>query len=54
MDGYNVDRFFIFYPIHLKVRKDDLDGWKRFFKSKGRRFHMKGEPIGTERKLSYP
>ena len=43
--GYNVDRFFAFYPIHLKVGKDDLEGWERFFESKGRRFHIAGEPV---------
>jgi len=43
--GYNVDRFFAFYPIHLKIRKGDLESWKRLFKSKGRRFHVNGEPV---------
>ncbi len=43
--GYNVDRFFAFYPIHLKVRKEELGKWEEFFKSKGKRFHMNGEPV---------
>ena len=43
--GYNVDCFFAFYPIHLKVKKDKLVKWKRFFESKGRRFHVNGEPV---------
>ena len=43
--GYNVDRFFAFYPIHLKIRKGDLKSWEIFFKSKGRRFHVNGKPI---------
>jgi len=43
--GYQADRFFGFYPIHLKVKKGDLDGWKRFFKSRGRRFYVKGESV---------
>jgi len=43
--GYQVDRFFGFYPIHLKVKKNDLDEWKTFFKSKGRRIYVKGEPL---------
>ena len=43
--GYNVDRFFAFYPIHLKIKKDELVKWERFFESKGRRFHVNGEPI---------
>jgi hypothetical protein len=32
--GYQVDRFFGFYPIHLKVKKQDLTSWKSFFASK--------------------
>ena len=43
--GYNVDCFFVFYPIHLKVRKDKLSRWERFFESRGRRFHVNGEPV---------
>jgi len=43
--GYNVDRFFAFYPIHLKVRKSDLEKWKKFFKSEGRRFHVNSESV---------
>ena len=26
---YQVDRFFGFYPIHLKIKKNDLKRWKR-------------------------
>jgi hypothetical protein len=43
--GYQVDRFFGFYPIHLKVRKDDLRKWERFFESRKQRFHVKDRPI---------
>jgi len=43
--GYNVDRFFAFYPIHLKVKKDELAKWERFFESKSKRFHVNGEPV---------
>jgi len=43
--GYQVDRFFGFYPIHLKVRKKDLKKWKAFFSSKKRRFHVKDQPV---------
>jgi len=43
--GYQVDRFFGFYPIHLKVRKGDLSRWKEFLKSRGKRFHVKGEKV---------
>jgi hypothetical protein len=43
--GYQVDRFFGFYPIHLKVKKDDLGKWERFLKSRHQRFHVKDEPV---------
>ena len=43
--GYQVDRFFGFYPIHLKVKKNDLGRWKRFFSSKKQRFHIVGRPV---------
>lgn len=43
--GYNVDRSFASYPIHLKVREDELRKWKVFFGSKGRGFHVDGEPV---------
>lgn len=43
--GYQVDRFFGFYPIHSKVRKKELEGWKKFFSSKKQRFQVKGQPI---------
>lgn len=43
--GYQVDRFFGFYPIHLKVREKDLEKWKVFFSSKKQRFHVKDQPI---------
>jgi hypothetical protein len=31
---YNVDRFFAFYPIHLKVNKHDLKSWKDLVRAK--------------------
>lgn len=43
--GYQVDRFFGFYPIHLKVRKSDLKKWKKFLSSAKQKFHVKGQPI---------
>ena len=43
--GYQVDRFFGFYPIHLKVKKDDLRKWQRFFASRKQRFYVKDQPI---------
>ena len=35
--GYNVGRFFGFYPVHIKVRDADLGRWKRFFKINGKK-----------------
>jgi hypothetical protein len=43
--GYQVDRFFGFYPIHLKIRKNDLRKWKSFFVSKSQRFYVRDQPI---------
>lgn len=43
--GYQVDRFFGFYPIHLKVKKDELKRWKNFFSSKKKKFHIEGQPV---------
>jgi hypothetical protein len=42
--GYQVDRFFGFYPIHLKVEKRDLSRWKRFFRLKRQKFYVEGQP----------
>jgi hypothetical protein len=41
--GYQVDRFFGFYPIHLKVEKRDLNRWKSFFNSRKERFCIVGQ-----------
>jgi len=43
--GYQVDRFFGFYPIHLKVKKDDLKKWEKFFHSRKMRVHIKDQPV---------
>jgi len=43
--GYQVGRFFGFYPIHLRVKKDALERWKKFFDSKRKKFHVKGQPV---------
>jgi len=43
--GYQVDRFFGFYPIHLKVKREELERWRRFFGSRKRRFQVNGQPI---------
>lgn len=33
--GYNADRFFGFYPIHIRVMKEHLTGWKAFLAKSG-------------------
>jgi len=43
--GYQVDRFFGFYPIHLKVKKKELKGWKNFFSLRKQRFQVMGQQI---------
>ncbi|MCJ7635118.1 hypothetical protein MUP77_22345 [Candidatus Bathyarchaeota archaeon] len=43
--GYQIDRFFGFYPIHLKVEEKDLTKWEGFFNSRKQRFYVKGQPI---------
>ncbi len=35
--GYNADRFFGFYPIHMKVLARDMPRWRRFFAQAGRK-----------------
>src|SRR3989338_4913511 len=43
--GYQADRFAGFYPISIKVRKQDLVKWKSFFKSKGKTSCVFGRPM---------
>lgn len=43
--GYQADRFFGFYPIHIAVRRDELEAWKRFFRAKGQKFIIEKEPV---------
>lgn len=33
--GYNADRFFGFYPIHIRVKKEHVEKWRRFLAGKG-------------------
>lgn len=35
--GYNVGRFFGYYPVHLRVREDEVEGWKGFFRKNGKK-----------------
>ncbi len=39
--GYNADRFFGFYPIHIKVMKADVAKWKTFFRKARRKVFLK-------------
>jgi hypothetical protein len=43
--GYQVDRFFGFYPVHVSVKKADVTRWREFFKSMRKAFWVKGEPV---------
>jgi len=43
--GYQVNRFFGFYPIHLKIKKDDIQKWIRFLQSKKQKVHIEGQPV---------
>ncbi|MBU3897239.1 MAG: hypothetical protein KJ697_04930 [Nanoarchaeota archaeon] len=41
--GYQVGRFFGFYPIYLKILRSDLKKWKGALKSENMKFYIKGE-----------
>lgn len=43
--GYQVGRFFGFYPIYLKILSSDLKKWKQILKSKNIRFYIEGERL---------
>ncbi len=43
--GYQADRFFGFYPIHIAVHRHELGDWKRFFTAKKQRFIVEKEPL---------
>lgn len=46
--GYNLDRFFGYYPIYLKVLKRDVEEWKDFFARNGKRaFLEEKRPMKT-------
>lgn len=44
--GYNVDRFFGFYPIHIKVRKVDVPKWRRLLSAEGWKSFLAREKPG--------
>lgn len=41
--GYNADRFFGFYPIHIKVRKAHLSDWRTMLAESGWKSFLNGE-----------
>lgn len=43
--GYQVDRFFGFFPIHLKVKKNELNKWESFLRSRKQKVHIEGELV---------
>jgi len=43
--GYQVDRFFGFYPIHIKVETKNLGKWMEFFKIKKKTAIVYDKPI---------
>ncbi|MHA1270916.1 MAG: hypothetical protein ACTSPY_14070 [Candidatus Helarchaeota archaeon] len=43
--GYQVDRFFGFYPIHLKVMQKDLEKWVQFFNEKKHSVYIEGDKV---------
>jgi hypothetical protein len=40
--GYNADRFFGFYPIHISVLKSDIKKWETFLENNGKRSFVAG------------
>jgi len=41
--GYNVGRFFGYYPVHLRVRESEVESWKRFFRNNGKKAFLVDE-----------
>ena len=44
--GYNADRFFGFYPIHIRVKKEHLTRWKRLLAESGYKAMVHGKRPG--------
>lgn len=45
--GYNANRFFGSYPIYIKVREPDVEGWKEFLTRSGRKYIIGTKPDET-------
>lgn len=41
--GYNADRFFGFYPVHVKVMKADVPKWRKILAEKGWKSILSGD-----------
>lgn len=41
--GYNADRFFGFYPVHVRVAKSDVPGWRKALSKKGWKSMLAGD-----------
>lgn len=41
--GYNTDRFFGFYPVHVRVAKNDLPKWREMLAERGWKSILSGE-----------
>ncbi|AIF82305.1 hypothetical protein NTE_00223 [Candidatus Nitrososphaera evergladensis SR1] len=41
--GYNTDRFFGFYPVHVRVARDDLPEWRKMLAERGWKSVLSGE-----------
>lgn len=41
--GYNADRFFGFYPVHVKVAKSDVPKWKKALSEEGWKSVLSGD-----------
>ncbi|HUX99791.1 MAG TPA: hypothetical protein VMV49_09575 [Candidatus Deferrimicrobium sp.] len=43
--GYQVDRFFGFYPIHIKVKEKEVERWREFLTGRNQVVHIEAQPI---------
>jgi len=43
--GYQVGRFFGFYPVYVKVLQSDLNKWKELLKTNNMSYHVQGNEL---------
>jgi hypothetical protein len=41
--GYNADRFFGFYPVHVRIMKADVSRWRKMLAEKGWKSMLSGD-----------